>query len=163
MKLFYTACIAILFGIINTQSANAYFTTDQLSLSADNETAIFAIDFSFGHEKYDVYIPISATRGTSSNSRISYEILGSDRVSEGSSLGVVLSEAKRVGEYYIVPKGHKMSFTFLTFFTAENIVADKYKAQVTGLPFMFDGKQQLGLNPSELQYYVTDSVDLKKK
>lgn len=139
----------------------AYTTTGTVGFTHNNKTLFNAISFSFGHEKHAVHIPITARTDAKSRDALTYEILDADGgAAAGTPLGIVLSNAKVKGGEYVIPKGKSASFTLLTFFTPTSTSTEAYRTQVTNLPFTFDGKQELQLNPSELQYYTTKPVTL---
>ncbi len=145
--------------------ANAYFTTGQESFTVDGKTNIYTIDFEFGHAKHDIYIPVHAnnTHDAKTNA-LSYALHDTDgKTLNSNTVAIVLSSAPVQDGMYFVKKGTKRSFTLLVIETPGTASAHNgSKLQVTHLPFNFDGKQQLQLNPSELKYYVTNSVDSLK-
>ena len=141
----------------------AYFTTNQEEFTVNGKTAIYTIDFAFGHGKYDIAIPVEAQRTSSPTlNALGYEVLDTEGTSgNGTTVGIVLSSAKIVDGMYIVPKGKKVSFTLLTLYTRTETEAGKFfKTQVTSLPFAFFGVQNLALNQSELKAYSTKFVPL---
>lgn len=150
----------ILFTPLNT---NAYFTTAQNQIDLGNGTGLFLIEYKFGMKKYDVHIPVTAMTNVKQNDVVSYEMLNKNGdVAMGESVGIVLSDATiNENGIYVVPKGTSATFTLVVFFTPEKSEdLNRYKLQVTNLPFQFDGTQQLQLNPSELKYYITRSLKL---
>lgn len=144
--------------------ASAYFTTSQQAIDLGNGTGLFLIQYKFGHSDHTIDLPLFAERGDAAkNSVVSYEVYdGDNAVAPGTAVGIVLSDASLIETgFYRTPKGVSHSFTLVVFFRPdENISLGKYNLQVTHLPFVFDGAQQLQLNPSELQYYKTDRLKL---
>ncbi len=164
MKYFVTvwACALVVAFAIPTTS-HAYFTTNQDAFTVNGTVGVFVIDFSFGHEKHEVHIPVSAQRdSTHTSGALAYEVMDADGVSgRGSSVGIVLSDAEIVNGEYIIPKGVSQSFRLLALYS--KAPADKetgFRTTVTHLPFSFNGTRSLQLNPSELQYYATKLVSL---
>ncbi len=156
--------VFLFLGAIPT-SADAYFTTAQNAFTVDNKTGVFTIDFAFGHKNYDVYIPVHAIHGgVLSSNKLSYVVKDTDNaIARGSSVGIVLSNARVKDGMYIIPKGTSATFRLLVIFTKDTTAAaDAYTLTITHLPFRFNGTQQLKLNPSELQYYVTKPLSLLK-
>lgn len=101
--------------------------------------------------------------GKAGDERLSYQILdGQNNPVQGTAVGIVLSDAEiDLDGVYEVPAGTSKTFKLAVFFTPpENEPLEKYKLQVTHLPFSFVGSQDLELNPSELQYYVTPKLKL---
>ncbi len=164
MKYFAPIWVCALFiALALPSTGEAYFTTNQEAFSINNTVGVFVIDFSFGHEKYDVHIPVAALRTSQhSDSAVSFDILngvGTSGVSP--AVGIVLSDAKLVDGEYIVPKGTSQPFRLLVLYSkAPTDTAAEFRAAVTHLPFSFDGTQDLKLNSSELQYYKTGLVSL---
>lgn len=146
----------------NTQ-ADAYFTTHQEVVPLKNGSALFLIDYAFGMEKRDVYLPVFARNTAStSNNFVSYSILdGHNTEAKGTINGIVLSDTPIKDSMYITPKGHQKNFRLAVLFTPLTATPQEtYRLQVNYLPFNFDGTQQLQLNPSELQYYTTKPTRL---
>ena len=145
---------------------HAYFTTEQHAFTINDRIGVFTIEYQFGHEKYDVYMPILALRGSTERSdALSYEILNEDDLkTKGTAAGIVLSSTARVEDgMYRIPKGTSATFTLLGFYTPHaSEHDDTFRMQVTHLPFSFNETQELQLNPSELTYYVTPALTLTK-
>lgn len=137
----------------------AYFTTNQEAIAIDSKSVLFFIDFSFGSKNHEVHIPISARNSTSkSTDAVSYTIYTEQGVkAKGKASGLILNNATEIHEgNYVTKKGQGGKFTLAVVFTPETYSQfEDYYMQVTNLPFSFDGKHQLGLNPSELKYYTT--------
>ena len=145
-------------------TSHAYKTTDQTAFTLDERTGIYLVEFKLGHQKHDVYVPITATTGNMGDTTLTYTLYDTDNMSiDGATTGMVISDARIDDGMYKVPAGTKKTFTLFTTFTPEKIETDgQYRLEVTSLPFSFDGTQQLGLNPSELQYYTTDYLKLSE-
>ena len=153
--------VALFFVAVPT---HAYFTTGQ-NAEALTGGALFTIDYSFGMEKHDVYLPFTAhNQSVALNTNaVSYAILDEDgAVVKGKVSAIVLSNATLGTDHmYKVAKGSAKKFTLVVVFIPEAPNAEKtYRLQVTNLPFNFDGTQQLQLNPSELKYYTTKSIKI---
>lgn len=143
---------------------HAYFTTAQ-SAEALAGGVLFTIDYSFGMEKHDVYLPFFAHNQSfaPSTSTVSYTILDeNDNEVKGKVSAVVLSNATLgANGMYKAKKGSAKKFTLAVVLIPEASNPEKtYRLQVTNLPFNFDKSQQLQLNPSELKYYTTKSIAL---
>ena len=160
---FFTILLASFF-FFSTQSTHAYFTTNQSAIVLSNHTVLFLIDYSFGTNKYEVTLPVRAQNSTvKQNDTVSFSILDKDnKTVAGKTTSIVLSKATlNAQKMYTVPKKVGEKFTLAVFFTPEPYELEKeYRLQVTHLPFMFDGAQQLQLNPSELTYYTTKLISL---
>ena len=152
-------------------SASAYVTTGNNAFTIDGHTGIYTIDFTFGHQNHDVSIPLYAVRSPyQSDAMISYELLNKEddscknsdfqcSLSIGNAIAIVLSDTQIRDEMYFIPKGTRASFTLLVVFESPRALGTLSSyLHVTHLPFLFDGKQKLRLNPSELQYYMTSAV-----
>lgn len=163
-RLFLLFFCALIF-VTTTQNTHAYFTTAQNAFTANDTMGVYTVDFSFGHEDYDIYIPVHAERGNGqSNESLMYEILDDEKeTAHGDAIGIVLGNVPVRDGMYIVPKGYKASFTLLVFFSPnETETESEFRTQVTYLPFRFDGTRQLQLNPSELVPYTTKLLSLMK-
>lgn len=157
-------CLIIGLCILSTQGAAAYFTTDQNAFTVDNTTAVFTIDFSFGHASHDITIPVSAQPMSlveNKTSTLGYTITATDgKPAQGRMMGIVLSDAQVSNGFYKIKKGESAAFTLLVLFVPDTKEARTYAASVSQLPFTFDGKQNLYLHPSELKYYTTPELSL---
>lgn len=155
--------VLCMFGFSNNTS-HAYFTTDQKTIPLDNGSQLFVITYTFGHKNHVVGMPYLTSSSTlNSTSTLTYAVVDKHDVPvTGNSSAIILSNFTTLNNnMYEVPKGKKQAFTLLVVFKpADATSKHDYRLQVTGLPFNFDGKQQLGLNTSELQYYVTPYTDL---
>ncbi len=153
----------IFFFFFLSTPSQAYFTTNQSTRQLENGTNLFLIEYRFGMEKYDVYLPIHAKQGTETkNDAVSFEIYNEkNEVVQGNTTAIVLSDtAINTNGMYRINKGDSKKLTLAVFFTPASPDADtSYSLQVTHLPFNFNGTQQLQLNPSELKYYTTKSSE----
>jgi len=151
-------------------ASEAYFTTNQAAIKLNQTTALFAIEYSFGLEKSDIYMPVLAVRNlTEENSRstVGYSVREESETvtTEGTAAGIVLSKAPIVDGMYKLEKGesHKMTLVVL-YTTSSDAHEEDYALQMDWLPYNVDHNsgslQELQLNPSELQYYVTKEVEL---
>ncbi len=143
----------------------AYLTTDQNAFTINGKVGIYTIDFRFGHGSHDVYIPVTAMHtSVKTPGVLSYQIVDEElEVAKGTSVGIVLGNAKIKNGMYVVPKGKSVTFTLLTFYVPNAEETEtQFRTQVTELPFGFDGTQELQLNHSELQYYTTELLTLTK-
>lgn len=158
--------LALSFGIMPL-SAQAYFTTAQQVVSLNDTTALFSITYRFGHDKYDLYLPVLARRDQRVDQEVQtagFELLedGFDRSYTGSVFGFVASNMPIVEGMYKVPKGLPAEFTFYGIATIDaDDVAGNYSLRMTAMPFYAgDDRDFMHLNPSELQYYETPTVTL---
>ena len=143
--------------------SNAYFTTAQEEFTVDGKTAVFVIDYAFGHDSYALRMPQKTIRGAAQNrDALSYEILDENGTpGRGTAVGIVLSDAPVTKGAYLTPKGVAKKFRLLVLYTkAENETGTSFRAQVTNLPFAFSGSQELKLNEPELRSYTTALVPL---
>jgi hypothetical protein len=146
-----------------THSSHAYFTTAQKEIDLGNGTGLFLIDYSFGMTKHEVVLPITASHtNTKATNTLEFSVVDTNNESvPGKISAIVLSHANITDSgFYITKKGSSSRFTLAVFFTPDMKGVGEYRLQVTSLPFNFDGKQQLQLNPSELTYYTTKSLAL---
>lgn len=165
--IFYSTFIFSIFAVcifsFSMQTTQAYNTTDQKTFELDKGSALFLIDYEFGHKNREVQMPfLTQSTSTTATNTLSYSVLDKDgHEVAGKSSAIILSNTK-LGEntMYVVPKGFAKKFTLLVVFTPSASTTPDYRLQVTHLPFNFNGKQQLELNPSELQYYATPYTDL---
>jgi hypothetical protein len=162
--IFILALIA-LFGS-GVTSTYAYNTTLQEGFSVDGKTAVFVIDYAFGHETYELLMPLFATRGTEmKRGNVSYQVLDEDgQPGNGTAVGIVLSNARIENGVYVTPKEYLKEFRLLVIYTrAHDETGTSFRAQVTNLPFAFKGARELTLNESELRPYTTKLVPLSSK
>lgn len=146
-----------------THTSNAYFTTAQKEIALGDGSVLFLIDYSFGMAKHEVLLPIKASSAENkATNTVEFSIVNADGKSvKGTTSSVVLSHVKITDDgFYRTKKGSTGKFTLAVFFRPEVSGVNEYRLQVTSLPFNFDGKQQLQLNPSELKYYTTKLLAL---
>ncbi|MCA9366305.1 hypothetical protein KC722_01865 [Candidatus Kaiserbacteria bacterium] len=145
--------------------AHAYTSSQQTALRVNDTSALFVIDFSFGHGEHDTYIPIFGTTNQENDTKahtLGYRVIDDEGNEAFGTAALVLSSAKVVDNtFYRVPQGVKQKFTLLVVATVPSGNSiDNYRAEVTDLPFYWDDEMQyLHLNPSELQYYTTPAVE----
>ncbi len=152
-------CLVVLFAYsICTLHSEAYFTTNQEAVRLDQNSILFTIDYQFGHKKHTMTLPVLAEpHSITPPTAVSYQIVDENGdVAGGKSTGIVFSSARLNNSgLYEVTRGTLNDFSLNVIFTpAEYDMNKKYTLNVTHLPFMFDGVQQLQLNPSELKYYT---------
>lgn len=147
--------------------ADAYFSTDQRIQKINETTALFFIDFAFGHESHPTFIPVIATRDQAFNSELTslgFEVLEESKYVStlGATQAIVLGSVSIEDGMYKVPAGKKASFTLAVIFTTKPDTAEvDYAVHVTDLPFYVgEEKEYRYLNPSELKYYITPEVEL---
>ncbi len=170
---------------------HAYLTTAQSAVDLGNGTALLTVSYKFGFLNREVYLPILADRnkkidgkGTDAGYSILFDgknagqattsVLTSNiataslnyTVLPGKSKAIVLSKAEiKDGRYYI-PKGKSEVFTLIALVDlSKSNLKDNVSLLMTSLPFtMVDKSKKIDarLNPSELQYYKTPEIDLKK-
>lgn len=159
-----------IFGIflLTPQTTLAYLSSSQKVSNISSTTALYAIEFSFGHDKHDTYIPVLAVRDQvwgEAKKTLGFEVLTDDaRSASSSAFGIVLG-GKNVTKdmMYFVPKGEVDTFTFYVLLNNTTDETDDYAVRVTDLPFYWDdARTHLKLNPSELQYYTTPEAEIGK-
>lgn len=165
-----TGIFAALLLALLPQVTLGYFTTGQTATKLSNTASLFTIEYAFGLEKNDIYMPIIAERGLAWESeakKVGYTLRenGEDIMTNGKATGIVLSSAPIVNGMYKLEKGNAHKMTLLVILTTSSTESESdYALQVDKLPFYVDkgdqGLQTLQLNPSELQYYVTKEVEL---
>lgn len=148
---------SIMVAAIIAHPAHAYTTTGQTAFTVNGTVGVYVIDFAFGHEKYAIHIPVAAQRtDTPTADALAYNVLNANGTPfTGNTVGIVLSSAEVVDGEYVIPKGTRASLRLLVLTINGAGDAGNFRTQVTHLPFSFDGKQELSLNPSELTYYTT--------
>lgn len=161
--------IILAVAMVLPATAAAYTTTGQRAYEATDTTAIFTIEYAFGHEDYDLYLPALTTRGQSfgnGDTTLGYEIVQDDdfATANGTAYAAILSNVPIVDGMYKVPKGFKASFTLIVLYVTDtDTTPAAYAARVTDLPFSMenaDERVEQRLNPSELQYYETEEISL---
>ena len=156
--------------IVMPQTGEAYLATKATSIRLNDQTLMFMLTYSFGHDELSYRMPIIATRnGDDRSDGLGYTISnGSLRTSGGETLAIVLSNAKVEDGMYVVPKGESREFTLLTFFTVPETAATSsdFSVGVESLPFMYnkDGTyRESQLNEGELVDYRTPAIDTDRK
>lgn len=151
------------------QATQAYFTTSQSATKVSADTFLFTISYRFGFLNRGLYMPIMAIRSdsaTSSPNYTAYTVLQDGAViSTGTSNALVLTDDSDVtikdGQYYLSP-GKAAVFTLVGLLTIPEAEQDELSLLMTHLPFTTEEhatKNHLKLNPSELQYYHTPTVE----
>lgn len=163
--LLFPALLFIVWALLGVGAvAQAYETTNQSAFTVDGHLGVFLIQYSFGHGSYSLHMPlISEHTALKKNEVLSYEIYDDSEgePAKGTATAIILSPAKVTDGEYVVPKGFKLPFTFLVFFTpSEDNLGDTYRLQVKHLPFSFNGTQNQMLNQSELERYTTEPLTL---
>jgi len=159
--------VVLILTFITPQVSQAYFTTAQNAVKINPTTALFTIEYVFGHDDYDLYMPILAERGLmwkGDANKVGYTFRQDDEeVLLGRAAGMVLSNAPIVNGMYKIEKGTAKKLLFFVLLSTQTDTPEMdYALQVENLPFKMDDKgtlEQLQLNPSELQYYVTKEVN----
>ena len=153
--------------------AEAYFTTAQSASKISDSAALYTIEYAFGLEDYDIYMPIVAERNLAHESeekKVGYfftEDTG-ELKAEGTSAALVLSAAPIVNGMYKIEKGVAQKMTLLAVLAVDDSVEEEdFALQVQRLPYYVDkGGDELvalQLNPSELQYYKTEEIELNTR
>ncbi len=151
-------------------SAEAYFTTAQSGVKLSGSAALYTISYAFGLEDHDIYMPVLAVRNLSeenSRNKVGYTIREESETvtTDGTATGIVLSDAPIENGMYRLQKGASHTMTLLVVYTTPaDTFEEDYALQVDWLPYAVekDGSERLALqlNPSELQYYITQEVEL---
>ena len=151
-------------------ATQAYFTTGQTAAPLTSNAALYTIEYAFGHEDYDIYMPVIAERGLlhdSDEEKVGYTLRenGDEVRTEGIAAGLVLSTTPIVDGMYKIAKGTAQKMTLLVLLvTDKDALETDYALQVEKLPYYVDRggdePDALELNTSELQYYVTKEVEL---
>lgn len=156
--------LAIFFLLLLTpHMSEAYVATSKDAFTVDGKTGVFLIEYSFGHTKYPLIMPLHAQRQIlSTNTVLSYDIIDEHGTpGHGTAYGIVLSDTPHAKGVYEIPRDTQASFRLLVLYTrTPEEVGTPFRLQVTSLPFEFKNREHLSLNPSELQYYVTPSLTL---
>ncbi|MEL6804211.1 MAG: hypothetical protein AAFO91_10560 [Bacteroidota bacterium] len=149
-------------------TSSAYFTTEQSAVRVSESVALYAITYSFGSPREDLFMPIGAERDKANGTAgatVGFEFLedGRETTTDGTALGIVISDLETTEDtYYRIPEGSsgKMTLYVALFLDSEAPEAD-YALQVTDLPF-YRGEtlSRQGLNVYELSHYVTDEIEL---
>ncbi len=161
-----------IFGLVN--DANAYLTSNQEAHRINEQLALFQIDYSFGSDDDSMYLPVRAARNQAwgtENYKIGFEILKDGKVTnEGKANGVVIAPVIAIpmenssNERYVSNVGKALPMKFFVILEVEpSATTSRYQVQVTDLPFYVgEDKEYQKLNPSELQYYKTPSINLNR-
>lgn len=153
----FSAFAVCIFGY-SVHTTSAYNTTDQKTYELNNGSALFLIEYKFGHQNHEVEMPFKNVNADSkATDTLAYTILDKEgHEITGKSSAIILSNSRlEKDRMYVTPKGIAKPFTLIVVFTPSASSTPDYRLQVTHLPFNFDGNQQLELNPTELQYYTT--------
>lgn len=166
-----------LFGVFTALSllapatSEAYFTTNQSAYKLTDTTALYTVTYKFGFAERGLYMPIMAERDNSDETaqyQAKYQILdqADEVITTGMSNGLVLTSSPDVdikdGQYYLEP-GESASFTLIALLTLNKAAVSETALLVSHLPFTMEIDDKLvpnQLNPSELQYYRTPSVEI---
>jgi hypothetical protein len=191
MKSYIFGVLVLFFTLLLPTSSQAYFTTSQAATDLGNGSALFTVTYKFGFLNREVYMPIIASRNkdlgdkgldagysilfdgeteakatstTLSNNNAQMQLNYS--VLPGKAKAIVLSEAQIKDGRYFLPKGKSGTFTLVAVVDMSKVAnTEDVSLLMTSLPFTMiaDGKQaEARLNPSELQYYKTPEISLKK-
>lgn len=165
----FLALVAALFACA-PHAVLGYFTTGQSALKINDQVALYALEYTFGLEDHDIYMPIVSTRGLSHESdapQVGFTLRedGEEAVTHGTAAGLVLSGAPIVDGMYKIAKDTAQKMTlFVVFATEADTLEADYALQIDRLPYYVDKGddelQELSLNPSELQYYITPEIEL---
>lgn len=89
--------------------AEAYVTTGSAAKRVTETTALYYIDFAFGHKTKDLYLPVQAVRSSTAAAAdaLSFQLFedGEDMVTNDSARGMVISDTELRGTYYHIPAG----------------------------------------------------------
>lgn len=151
-----------------------YYTTDQTVTKVTDQTALYSVTYNFGLANRDVYLPITTQRNlafadTQDIQSVGYSFISSTNgtPTDGTAVGLILSDAPIVNNMYKIGAGHRANFTLFVVLTLD---ADdpkaKYALQVDKLPFIVESsdssQEQRELNNYELSNYVTGKVGLNR-
>ena len=191
MKLYIFAVFTLLLTILVPATSEAYLTTNQTATDLGNKQVLFTVTYKFGFLNREVYMPILAKRNkdfADTGTNAGYSILLNGKtdakatsstmtnadasftlnysVLPGKAQAIVLSDTEiKDGRYYL-PKGKSAEFTLIALVDmSKSASTDELSLLMTSLPFtMIDKGKALEarLNPSELQYYKTPAVSLRK-
>jgi len=167
-KIIVTIAFLLLVGPADTLG---YYTSEQSAQRITNQTALYTIDFYFGFQDEDVYIPVMTQRtevNDPADKSVGYTFTTSENgdTTTGTSQALVLSDAEIIDGMYRIPAGHRGYFTLVAALTLdENDAKAKYGLQVTNLPFIKDRDgvtKEYGLGTAGLFAYQTKEVGLNK-
>jgi hypothetical protein len=167
------------FAVLSIPSAtHAYFTTDQQAVRLTEQHLLYTVSYTFGFANRELYMPILATEGQGFDAdvrnRVGYELVSGESATElGMTTSIVLTKDEAVevrDKQYYLPAGESATFTLVTIVTLpEDTPAvfaniDDLALHITHLPFTMVTEEgntiSAQLNPSELRYYQTSSIDL---
>jgi hypothetical protein len=160
----------LLFALVLTVPfvGHGYVTTDQSALRISDSMALFGIEYMFGHEKYDFYMPVRAERNQpfgTKNNHIGFEVRKNGEVleSEGKAFGVVIANMPfTTDEYYKISAGSARKMTLYVVLEADkDEETANYQIAVTDLPFYRGvNRDYMHLNEVELRNYTSPSKSL---
>lgn len=157
------SCLLFL-GITTTASANE---ENRTAIAVSENTAIYAITYTFTTEDYDLSLPIITDRSleTDADSRTTnytFSTSADGDTAAGTATGLVLSDAAIVDGQYFVPQGTTANFTLFVVLTLdENDPRAKYGLQMTNLPFtVHKDDTSSNQNITTLSAYKTKEVGL---
>lgn len=151
--------------------SEAYFTTSQEAIKINESAALYSITYKFGFSDREVYMPIIALRGSSVPEEglyAGYTLVNKDKeeITEGKMSGIILTSDKDVqikNNQYFIPAGKSASFTLVALLSiSEKNIDEEVSLLMSQLPFtMIDDDYVISahLNPSELQYYRTPTLE----
>lgn len=167
MKRYFVSLCLLVVLVLPVQS-QAYVSTQKTAIRLNDHTFLYFISYEFGHKKLDYRMPITAVRGSGVGDKaLGYDIMigtSTLRTNVGKTKAVVLSKAKVENGMYVIPKGTKQKFTFVTTFgIPEGYTASStdFAVHVNSLPFEIgkDGVFTHGqLSAAELAPYKTMPV-----
>ena len=140
LALFLLSCIP--------HGAEAYFTTSQSALKLSENTALYTIEYVFGLEDHDLYMPVVAERGLSHGSdekKLGYIFTeDTDAVqTQGTSAGLVLSSAPLIDGMYKIAKGTAQKMMLFVILTADQSVTEEdFALQVQHLPYYVEKENE---------------------
>lgn len=173
------------------RATEAYLTTNQTATDLGNKQVLFTVTYKFGFLNRELYMPILASRNkdfADMGTNAGYSILVNGKteakatsstmknadasftlnysVLPGKAKALVLSDAQiKDGRYYL-PKGKSAEFTLVALVDMNKASStENLSLLMTSLPFTMIDKGKTAearLNPSELQYYKTPVISLKK-
>lgn len=174
MKSYIFGLVFFVSLFVGTTDAKAYLTTNQDAFRINDQLALFVIEYNFGSEDESMYLPVRAARNQAwgtKNSKIGFEILKDGKVTnEGEANGVVTTPLMVIpmdaseNEQHVTPVGKALPMSFYVILEVEpSATTSRYQVQVTDLPFYVGAEEEYRkLNPSELQYYKTPSINLNR-
>lgn len=148
---------------------DAFGFEGQTATRLTDDLVLYTVEYQLGYEKFAMETPVAAIRSerNTEQDRVTYQFL--DNSDEPTDIGVahaiVLSSASTEGEMYQVEQGSRESFTLVTILKLPEVIDENLDValQITTLPFLLSAEEKTvenGLNVSELQYFITDEVDV---